>query len=204
VVVEAEPGNLLSRLKGGSDRRSLYDGQGWFGKLLRALERIVSLQLCGCDYAIMAHQTREAGQGARAMAARDVYHKAVKEALIKDQWHMTDDPLVLQVGGVDMYVDLGAERLLAAEKDQQQIAVEVKSFLGPSLVNDFHLALGQFLNYRLALAQRDPDRRLYLAVPIETYTTFFALPFIQSAVQQYQLALLVYNAELQEVIKWID
>jgi len=137
------------------------------------------------------------------MAARDIYHTAVREALIADQWHITDDPLVLQVGGVDMYVDLGAEKLLAAEKGQQRIAVEIKGFLGPSLVNDFHLALGQFLNYRLALAHRDPDRRLYLAVPIETYTTFFALPFIQNAVQQYQLVLLIYNAELQEVVKWI-
>lgn len=138
------------------------------------------------------------------MAARDVYHQAVKAALIKDQWLITNDPFLLQVGGIDMYVDLGAEQLLAAEKEQQRIAVEIKSFLGPSLVNDFHLAVGQFLNYRLALTSQDPQRRLYLAVPIETHTTFFALPFIQSAVQQYQIALLVYNSELQEVVQWIS
>lgn len=138
------------------------------------------------------------------MAARDIYHEAVKEALIKDQWRITNDPLLLQVGGVDMYVDLGAEKLLAAEKDQQKIAVEIKSFLGPSLINDFHLALGQFLNYRLALASQDPQRRLYLAVPIETYSTFFIIPFIQSAMQQYDLALMVYNSELQEVVQWIN
>lgn len=137
------------------------------------------------------------------MAARDKYHQAVKTALTKDQWTITDDPLLLQVGGVDMYVDLGAERLLAAEKDQQQIAVEVKSFLGPSLVTDFHLALGQFLNYRLALAQQSSQRRLYLAIPVETYKTFFVLPFVQDAVQTYQLTLLVYDAEFQEVLQWI-
>jgi hypothetical protein len=138
------------------------------------------------------------------MAARDAFHDAVKTALIKDQWRVTDDPLLLQVGGVDMYVDLGAEKLLAAEKDHQQIAVEVKSFLGPSLVSDFHLALGQFLNYRLALSQQDPERSLYLAVPRETFTTFFALPFIQAAVQQYQLSLLVYDTEREEVVQWIS
>jgi hypothetical protein len=138
------------------------------------------------------------------MAARDVFHQAVKTALLKDSWRITDDPLVLQVGGVDLYVDLGAEKLLAAEKDQQQIAVEVKSFLGPSLVSDFHLALGQFLNYRLALAQQDPQRRLYLAVPTETFSTFFSLPFIQSAVQLHQLALIVYDTEHEEVIQWIN
>lgn len=78
------------------------------------------------------------------MAARDIFHQAVKTALTKDQWRITDDPLLLQVGGIDLYGDLGAKKLFAAEKDQQQIAVEVKSFLGPSLVSDFHLALGQF------------------------------------------------------------
>ncbi len=138
------------------------------------------------------------------MAARDIFHQAVKTALTKDQWHITDDPLVLRVGGVDLYVDLGAEKLVAAEKDGQRIAVEVKSFLGPSLVADFHVALGQFLNYRLALEQQDPQRRLYLAVPIETYATFFALPFIQLAVQNHRLALLVYDAEHQEVMQWIN
>jgi len=138
------------------------------------------------------------------MAARDVFHAAVKMALVKDQWQITADPLVLQVGGIDMYVDLGAEKLLAAQRGLQQIAVEVKSFLGPSLVTDFHLALGQFLNYRLALSQSDPQRYLYLAVPLEIYTTFFALPFIRSAVENYQLSILVYQVESEEVIQWIN
>lgn len=138
------------------------------------------------------------------MAARDVFHQAVKAALVKDQWLITDDPFVLQVGGVDMYVDLGAEKLLAAEKDNRQIAVEIKSFLGPSLVSDFHLALGQFLNYRTALSQQEPHRRLYLAVPLEPYNTFFALPFIRTVVSQHQLALIVYDAVTQEVMEWID
>jgi hypothetical protein len=137
------------------------------------------------------------------MAARDVYHQAVKTGLIKDHWQITDDPLLVQVGGIDMQVDLGAEKLLAAEKDQQLIAVEIKSFLGSSPIYDFHLALGQFLNYRLVLATYDPQRTLYLAVPIETYATFFRLPFIQSAVTHHQLALVVYDAEQQEIVKWI-
>lgn len=137
------------------------------------------------------------------MAARDIYHYAVKTGLIKDQWHITDDPLLLQVGDIDMQIDLGAEKLLAAEKDHHQIAVEIKSFLSPSPVYDFHLALGQFLNYRLALASQDPQRRLYLAVPIETYLTFFTMPFIQHAVSHYDLALIVYDSEQQEIRQWI-
>ncbi len=81
------------------------------------------------------------------MLVRDIYHDAVKRALIKDGWTITHDPLKLKLGRKDMYVDLGAERLLAAEKRGQQIAVEVKSFVGTSQLHDLEEALGQFVLY---------------------------------------------------------
>ena len=61
--------------------------------------------------------------------ARDIFHNIVKEALIKDGWTVTDDPLVLLSkvdGGLE--TDLGAEKMLIAEKGLTKIAVEVKSF----------------------------------------------------------------------------
>jgi hypothetical protein len=66
------------------------------------------------------------------MPARDIYHDQVKNALIKDGWTITHDPFVLKWGWKDLFVDVGAERLLTAEKGAQTIAVEVKSFTGPS------------------------------------------------------------------------
>ncbi len=45
--------------------------------------------------------------------AKDVFHDAVRRALEKDRWIITDDPLFLRFGGLDMYIDLGAEQLLA-------------------------------------------------------------------------------------------
>jgi hypothetical protein len=138
------------------------------------------------------------------MAARDVFHHAVKQGLIKDGWSITADPLVVQFGGVDLYIDLGAEKLIAAEKEGRRIAVEVKSFLGASVLSDFHTALGQFLNYRLALDNHDPQRVLYLAVPVDTFTTFFALPFAQAAMQRYQLRIIVYNPEQEVLTQWIS
>ena len=66
------------------------------------------------------------------MSAKDRYRDCVKNALIKDGWVITHDPLRLPWGKKDMYVDLGAETLLAAEKDQRRIAVEIKSFVGKS------------------------------------------------------------------------
>ncbi len=112
------------------------------------------------------------------MAAKDIFHDAVKTALQKDGWAITDDPLHLRLSGViDLYIDLGAEKLLAAEKEGQKIAVEIKSFLGASAISDFHHALGQFTNYRYALEDTEPDRTLYLAIPLDIYDEFFTLPF---------------------------
>lgn len=88
----------------------------------------------------------------RASLAKDRFDEIVKIALIKDKWMVTHDPLQIKVGGVDMEIDLGAERLLAAERGGDKIAVEVKSFLAhTSVISEFHTALGQFINYRAAL-----------------------------------------------------
>jgi XisH protein len=106
---------------------------------------------------------------------------------------------LLKLRGVKLEIDLAAERVFAAEKAGQKIAVEIKSFLNPSTITDFHAALGQFLNYRLALQIREPDRTLYLAVPIDTFESFFQEIFIQEAVKLYQVKLAVYNP-IQEVI----
>lgn len=137
------------------------------------------------------------------VSARDLFHEAVKAALLRDGWTVTHDPLFLAFGGVDLYVDLGAERLLAATRGTEQIAVEIKSFLGSSPVTDFHAALGQFINYRLALSNKDPGRVLYLAVPIEAYELFFVLPFAQLSVSHNQIPLIVYDPEEKEIRRWI-
>ncbi len=63
------------------------------------------------------------------MPAKDIFHDNIKNALIKDGWRITDDPLKLQWGNKDLYVDLGAEKLIAAEKENQKIAVEIKRIL---------------------------------------------------------------------------
>ena len=137
------------------------------------------------------------------MPAKDVFHDVVKTALQKDGWTITDDPLHIRIGGVlDMYIDLGAEKVIAAEKAGRKIAVEIKSFVGSSTLSEFHLALGQFVNYRYALADTEPDRVLYLAVPLDIYEEFFTLAFIQSVLRRSQLYLLVYDVGTEEITQW--
>jgi XisH protein len=83
------------------------------------------------------------------MPAQDIYHDAVVRALTADGWMITHDPLSLSYGGRDLYVDLGAERTtIAAERDGQKIAVEIKSFLGSSPIRDLEEAVGQYEVYR--------------------------------------------------------
>ena len=138
------------------------------------------------------------------MPAKDLFHNTVRTALDKDGWKITDENLFIQVEDVDFYIDLAAERILAAEKTGQKIAVEIKSFLGASDVTEFHLALGQFLNYRSALRLTEPDRTLYLAIPEDVYDEFFRRRFIQRAIEEHYLKLLIFNPEREEIVRWRD
>ena len=131
--------------------------------------------------------------------ARDVFHTSVRRALEKDGWSITDDPLKLEFGSTRMLADLGAEKLMAAQRGLERIAVEVKSFVGPSEINEFHTALGQYLNYRQLLQLTDTSRKLYLAVPIDTYNSFLSEDFPTLMLQKYEVTLIVYD-QLEEVI----
>lgn len=136
------------------------------------------------------------------MSAKDIFHDAVKQALQKEQWLITEDPLRFKFGNVNFQIDLGAEQLLAAERAGTKIAVEVKSFLNPSAITDFYAALGQFLSYRLALEAVEPERRLYLAVPVDAYQTFFQYEFTQAAIQRYQISIIVYDPVNEVIVQW--
>ena len=60
------------------------------------------------------------------MSAKDKFHELVIIALEKEGWMITHDPYHIDLGFVDLYIDLGAERLLAAIKESEKIAVEIK------------------------------------------------------------------------------
>ncbi|MBE9127482.1 MULTISPECIES: XisH family protein [unclassified Coleofasciculus] len=135
--------------------------------------------------------------------AKDLFHDVVKEALLAEGWQITHDPFPIDYGDVQMQIDLGAERLLAAERDTEKIAVEVKSFINPSAISEFHTAVGQYLNYRRALRVQETTRILYLAVPSQTYEEFFRLRFIQEGVIEYQLYLVIYDVEDRRIVQWI-
>ncbi|WP_316434225.1 element excision factor XisH family protein [Leptolyngbya sp. NK1-12] len=135
--------------------------------------------------------------------ARDLFHDIVKEALIAEGWQITHDPFPIDYGDVQMQIDLGAERLLAAQRDSEKIAVEVKSFTNPSAISEFHMAVGQYCNYRHALRAQEADRKLYLAVPSQIYDQFFRLRFVEEIIEEQQILLVIYNIKTRN-IRWIN
>lgn len=137
------------------------------------------------------------------MARKDIFHESLKNALLKDDWIITDDPLDLTIGEVELLADFGAERIIAAEKANQKIAIELKSFIGQSPVSEFHKALGQYSNYRLSLEELEPERTVWLAIPQMAWEEFFQRPFIQKSIQRYKIEILVFDPQNEILLRWI-
>lgn len=139
------------------------------------------------------------------MSRKDQFHEAVKHALEKDGWLITHDPFTIQISeAVKLKIDLGAESTIAAQRDLEKIAIEIKSFISDSDISEFHAALGQYLNYIQALEDKEPDRTLYLAVPVETYDDFFQMPFIQKSLKRHEIDIITYDPIKEEIKKWIS
>ncbi|MEM9805514.1 MAG: XisH family protein [Cyanobacteria bacterium P01_D01_bin.56] len=137
------------------------------------------------------------------MPRRDAYHTAVKQALIKDGWTITDDPLHLKWGRKDMYIDLGAAQLLAAHRQECKIAVEVKTFTGRSELDDLEKALGQYVLYFDVLVELEPERTLYLALPTWAYESLFEEPLGQLLLKNQRLRLIVFDPEQEAIEQWL-
>ena len=137
------------------------------------------------------------------MPARDRYHDQVRSALVKDGWTITDDPLHVKWGKKDLYVDLGAEHLLAAEKDQRKIAVEVQSFLGHSEMADLEQAIGQYTVYHDVLSRAEPERALFLAVNEEVYNNLFEEPIGELLLENQRIRLIVFDPQTEVIRQWI-
>ena len=140
------------------------------------------------------------------MAAKDIYHDACVRALIKYGWTVTNDPLTIPVDGTNLLIDVGAERVLTAEREGMRIAVEIKSFVSLSAVQDLKEATGQFFLYEQALheSKLHSDRILFLAVRKTIYETVFQTGVGKLALRSQKLRLLVFDTETEEITAWIS
>lgn len=138
------------------------------------------------------------------MPAKDIYHNIVKTALIKDGWTIIADPYTISYEDAELFADLAAEKPIAAQRNGNRIVVEIKSFISPSPMRDFEMALGQYILYRNLIALTEPEYQLYLAIKESIYTNFFTRKSISTVVEQNQLLLIVVDMEREEIIRWIN
>jgi hypothetical protein len=137
------------------------------------------------------------------MPAKDIYHDAVKNALIKDGWTITADPYYIIYGKLRLVADLGAERPLSAQKGDEKIVIEVKSFLNTSFIYDLERAVGQYIIYRNYLKRTAPDHKIYLALSHLVYKANFD-ETIQIIIDDNQMKLIIVDTEKEVITKWIS
>lgn len=138
------------------------------------------------------------------MPVRDSYHDVVRKAVEKDGWKITHDPYRLKLArGKNLFVDLGADRLIAAEKGLEKIAIEIKSFRSASDMKDLEEAIGQFVLYEHLLTRYDPERKLYLAVPEAVRESVFEEEAGQVLIEDQIIRLFTFDSNKQEIVTWI-
>ena len=136
------------------------------------------------------------------MSRRDVYHDYVKQALVREGWQITHDPLAFKSDPA-LSTDLGAERPIAASRGNKKIAVEIKSFLKGSQVSELEKAMGQYELYRWLLQEVEPDRTLYVAVPVHAYEGIFSQAIGKMVLDKLQMRLIVYPMSGEGALLWI-
>ena len=136
--------------------------------------------------------------------AKDIIHDAVKNALLKDGWHITDDPFRMEYEEIEVFADLAAERSpIVAEKEGQKIVVEIKTFAGRSFIRQLQQALGQYSLYLDMIELNELDYELYLAISHSTYFDFFLRKGTSLIVERRQMKLLVVDTVREEVLQWL-
>jgi XisH protein len=102
-----------------------------------------------------------------------------------------------------VFVDLGVERVIAAQRGEEKIAIEIKSFLGRSALHDIEQAVGQYVTYLAFLQVLESERKLYVAISDITHKTVFQRAAIQLVVAHARMPLLVVDIETEEIVTWI-
>jgi XisH protein len=135
--------------------------------------------------------------------ARDKIHKLVRRALEKDGWIITEDPFYVESGGIEIEVNLAAEKFIVAEKGTLKIIVEIKALGKRSLLYDFHGAIGPYIDYRGAINDENIDRKLYLAIPESVFIQMTAKPFYERRLIENNVSLIIIDITNEIVTQWI-
>lgn len=136
--------------------------------------------------------------------ASAIIHYQVRRALEKDGWVITNDPYYLKISiTTSLEVDLRAEKFMTAKKNNEQIFIEIKTFIKNSVVYPFYEALGQYLCYRDALRENNIKSSVFLAIPELAYRKMEFIPFLIRRIEQYDVKLIIVDTSNEKIEKWI-
>lgn len=139
------------------------------------------------------------------MSRRDLYHDIVVEALIADGWTITNDPLTLPIDDTNVQIDLAAERqLVGAKKGKHLIAVEIKSYVGQSVINEAKSLLGQLHLYSALLKIHDPERELVAAIPRLFHKKLEKSPMLYDIIDVTGVKKIIYDEREKRILLWKD
>ncbi len=93
--------------------------------------------------------------------------------------------------------------MIAAEKGTRKIAVEIKTFRGPSPMTDMERAIGQYVLHRIFLKRTEPDRALYLAVLEDVLRDLFQRVPGQGFLEDEQGKVFGVDNEREEIKTWL-
>ncbi len=135
--------------------------------------------------------------------AKDLIHDAVKEALEADGWTITDDPYYLQAKPHRLRIDLGAERVIAAQKGTDKIAVEIKSFAKDSFIYEFYEVSGQYQFYEDFLEIQEQERILYLAISEFIFQSrFLRDESVMKRCQKIGIRFIIVDINTKKIVEW--
>ena len=81
---------------------------------------------------------------------------------------------------------------------------EIQSFVGASVMEDLENAIGQFAVYRAVLAETDPSRVLYLAVPLAVLRDLFEEPLGQLLLKHNLAQVVGFDPQAEVIVQWIS
>lgn len=140
----------------------------------------------------------------KIVAKRDVIHNAVKNALISDNWEITDDPYRIIYKDATLEADMKADKLIAATRESRSIIIEVKSFLQRSFIHEFLAACGQYQAYTFLLEEKGQIETVYMAISDAVYQSEFRSDAVQVLVRRFAIRLLVVDTENEVIKLWIE
>ncbi len=114
------------------------------------------------------------------------------------------DPLSLKVGRIPVFIDIGAEKIIGAEKDGQKIAVEIKTFGQLSFITALYEAIGKYIVYKEVLKIKNVNRVLYLAIPTDIWKEFGEEPIVKNIFEDYKFNFLLYEPTKETISSWIE